>query len=70
MVVAFRGHTLLSLDDCLYSLRPSIPHLTRSALHRGPQRHGISRLLDIEGDTLKRQRFKRYPIAFFHIDFL
>ena len=30
MVVAFRRHTLLSLDDCLYALQPSIPHLTRS----------------------------------------
>ena len=34
MVVAFRRHTLLPLDDCLYALQPSIPHLTRSALHR------------------------------------
>jgi len=63
MVVAFRRHT-----DCLYALQPSIPHLTRSALHRCLQRHGISRLPDIEGDKPKRQRFKRYPIGFFHID--
>ena len=68
MVVAFRHHTLLPLDDCLYALQPSIPHLTRSALHRCLQRHGISRLPDIEGDKPKRQRFKRYPIAFFHVD--
>ncbi|MBS1084622.1 DDE-type integrase/transposase/recombinase, partial [Gluconobacter kondonii] len=40
----------------------------RSALHRCLQRHGISRLPDIEGDKPKRQRFKRYPIGFFHID--
>ena len=57
-VVAFRRHTLLPLDDCLYALQPSIPHLTRSALHRCLQRHGISRLPDIEGDKPKRQRFK------------
>lgn len=56
------------LDDCLYALQPSIPHLTRSALHRCLQRHGISRLPDIEGQKPKRQRFKRYPIGFFHID--
>ena len=37
-VVAFRRHTLLPLDDCLYALQPSIPHLTRSALHRCLQR--------------------------------
>ena len=68
MIVAFRKHTLLPLDDCLYALQPSIPHLTRSALHRCLQRHGISRLLDVEGDKPKRSKFKRYPIGFFHID--
>ena len=34
VIVAFRGHTLLALDDCLYALQPTIPHLTRSSLHR------------------------------------
>ena len=68
MIVAFRRHTLLPLDDCLYALQPSIPDLTRSALHRCLQRHGISRLPDLEGDKPKRQKFKRYPIGFFHID--
>ena len=68
MIVAFRRHTLLPLDDCLYALQPSIPHLTRSALHRCLQRHGISRLPDVEGDKPKRAKFKRYPIGFFHID--
>ena len=64
-VVAFRRHTLLPLDDCLYALQPSIPHLTWSALHRCLQRHGISSLPDIEGGKPKRQRFKRYPIGSF-----
>jgi len=68
MIVAFRRHTLLPLDDCLYALQPTVPHLTRSALHRCLQRHGISRLPDVEGDKPKRQKFKRYPIGFFHID--
>ena len=49
-------------------MQPSIPHLTRSALHRCLQRHGISRLPDVEGDKPGRQKFKRYPIGFFHID--
>ena len=66
-IVAFRRHTLLPLEACRYALQPSIPHLTRSALHRGLQRHGISRLPDIEGDKPGRQKFKRYPIGFFHI---
>ena len=68
MILAFRRHTLLPLDDCLYALQPSIPHLTRSALHRCLQRHGISRLPDVEGDKPKRQKFKCYPTGFFHID--
>jgi len=68
MIVAFRRHTLLPLDDCLYALQPTIPHLTRSSLHRCLQRHGISRLPEIEGDKPRRQRFKRYPIGYFHID--
>jgi hypothetical protein len=68
MVVAFRRHTLLPLDDCLYALQPSIPHLTRSSLHRCFQRYGIPRLPDINGDKPKRQKFKRYPIGYFHID--
>jgi transposase InsO family protein len=68
IIVAFRRHTLLPLDDCLYALQPTIPHLTRSSLHRCLQRHGISRLPDTNGNKPQRSRFKRYPIGFFHID--
>ena len=67
-VVAFRRHTLLPLDDCLYALQPSMPNLTRSSLHRCLQRHGISKLPDIEGDKPAKRKFKTYPIGFFHID--
>jgi hypothetical protein len=67
VIVAFRRHTLLPLDDCLYSLQATIPHLTRSSLHRCLQRHEISRLLD-EGDKPTRKKFKSYPIGFFHLD--
>ena len=31
IVIAFRRHTLLPLDDCLYALQPTIPHLSRSS---------------------------------------
>jgi transposase InsO family protein len=68
IVIAFRRHTLLPLDDCLYALQPTIPHLTRSSLHRCLQRHGISRLPQVEGDTPDRRKFKAYPIGYFHID--
>ena len=68
IIVAFRRHTLLPLDDCLYALQPTIPHLTRSSLHRCLQRHGISRLPETEGDTPTKRKFKVYPIGYFHID--
>ena len=59
MIVAFRRHTLLPLDDCLYGLQPTIPHLTRSALHRCLQRHGISRLPEIESDKPAKRKLER-----------
>mgnify|MGYP001438217520 FL=1 len=68
IVVAFRRHKLLPLDDCLYGLQPTIPHLTRSSLHRCLERHGISRLPEIEGDKPKRKRFADYAIGYFHLD--
>ena len=68
IVVAFRRHTLLPLDDCLYALQASIPHLTRSSLHRCLHRHGISRLPEACGDKPARRKFKSYPIGCFHID--
>jgi transposase len=68
IVVAFRRHTLLPLDDCLYGLQPTIPHLTRSSLHRCLERHGISRLPEIEGDKPAKKRFAQYPLGYFHLD--
>src|SRR5215210_4398103 len=79
IIVAVRRHTLLPLDDCLYALQPTIPHLRRSSLHRclrrhgsataAPrQRHGIARLPDVECAEPKRSRFKAYPIGYFHLD--
>ena len=65
-VVVFRRHTFLRLDDCLYALQPTIPHLSRSSLHRCLQRHGISRLPEVEGGKPARKRFKRYPIGYPH----
>jgi hypothetical protein len=57
IVVAFRKHTLLPLDDCLYALQSTIPQLTRSSLHRCLERHGISRLSEVEGDKPSRKKF-------------
>ena len=61
VIVTFRVFTQLPLDDCLYSLQDSIPHLTRSPLHRCLQRHGLSRLPKEERQNEKK-KFKTCPI--------
>src|SRR5436305_89101 len=68
IVIAFRRHTLLPLDDCLYALQATIPHLTRSSLHRCLKRHGISRLPQVKAEGAAKRKFKAYPIGYFHID--
>jgi hypothetical protein len=67
IVVAFRQKTLLPLDDVLGCLRDTIPNLSRSALHRCLQRHGVSRL-PVEETNERRKRFKTYEIGYVHID--
>ena len=68
IIITFRRHTLLPLDDCLYALQATIPHLTRSSLHRCLQRHDISRLPEVAGEKPAKKKFKSYPIGYFHID--
>src|ERR1700727_699378 len=68
VIVAFRQHTLLPLDDCLYALQATIPRLTRSSLHRCLQPPGIGRPPEVQGNKPIRKAFKAYPIGFFHID--
>ena len=63
IVVAFRRHTLLPLDDCLYGLQPTIPHLSRSSLHRCLQQHGISRLPEVEGASRRPSALQTTPLA-------
>lgn len=57
-IVAFRCYTMLPLDDCLQALRLSIPHLTRSTLHRCLKRHGVSRLSQIDNDIALKKKQK------------
>lgn len=66
--ITFRQKTLLPLDDCLHALQREIPSLTRSSLHRLYQRHGISQLPKAGDQKREKQRFKRYPIGYLHID--
>ena len=56
--------------------RGSLPHGPSAAnhadagtgTHRCLQRHGISRLPEVEGDKPARKRFKSDPIGSFHVD--
>ena len=57
MCIAFRKHTLLPLDDCLYSLQDTISHLTRSSLHRLFHRHDISRLPHLDSKKPAKKKF-------------
>ena len=67
-VIEFRRRTLLPLDDVLGCLRESIPRLTRSALHRCLQRHGISRLPRDQTASSKCKRFAETRIGYVHVD--
>lgn len=68
-IVAFRKMTELPLDDVLYSLQETIPHLSRSSLHRCLKRHGCSVLPKKQTIAVdKKSKFKQYPIGYFHID--
>ena len=68
LAVEFRRRTHLPLDDLLGCLRGRIPALSRSALHRCLQRHGISRLPSRSDRAPKRGRFADTPIGYLHID--
>ena len=59
IIAAFRHHTLLPLDGCLYALHPTLPHLTRSSLHRCLQRHGMSRLPAVGDAKPVKKKFTR-----------
>jgi hypothetical protein len=67
LYVAFRRHTLLPLDHGLYALQDSIPNLTRSTWHRCDQRHGISRLPEVEGTKPAKSKCENYPLGYCHL---
>ena len=52
LIVVFRKRTRLRLDDCLAQLKPLIPALSRSALHRCLKRYGVSRIPKGRAETL------------------
>ena len=72
IIVAFRRHSLLPIDDCLCALLPIIPHLTRLSLRLCLHRHAVSRLPEVlvqgQGPAFAKEDFERYPIGYLHID--
>ena len=70
LIVAFRTHTLLPMDDCLYSLQKTIPKLNRSNIYPCLKRHGIQRLpkSPLIQRKISSKKFKEYPIGYFHVD--
>src|SRR5205823_8605607 len=64
----FASTPCFPLDDCLYALQATIPHLACSALHRCFQRHGISRLQHLDAASSARKKFKTYSCGYFHIN--
>lgn len=70
VIVEMRRKTLLPLDDLYDLLKPEIPVLTRSNLHRCLQRHGVSRLKDLlpPEERQDTKTFKHYEPGYLHID--
>ncbi len=66
IIVAFRRYTLLPLDDCLYALQATIPHLTRSSLHRCLQRHGGAAKVPRAKHVESCGGISRFPPPAFH----
>jgi transposase-like protein len=66
IVVGFRRHMQLPLDDCLHALLATIPQLSRSVLHRCFQRHGVNRRQSVPERPRARAR-KPSPIGRFRV---
>lgn len=68
VIVTFRQKTQLPLDDVLYTLQETLPHLRRSSLHRCFVRHGVNHRPKERVKTPSKQKFKAYPMGYFHLD--
>jgi hypothetical protein len=68
LMVACCKQMPVPLDDGLYALQATRPHLTRSARHRCRQRPGLNRVPEREGDKPAKNNYKPYPLGYVHID--
>jgi transposase InsO family protein len=67
-LVKSRGRPSSPASAGTRSCHSTIPHLTRSSLHRSLQLPEISRLPRVDGDTPGKRKFTAYPIGCFPID--
>ena len=67
-IVKMRILTKLPLDDLLMVLKDSIPHLSRSSLHRCLKRHGVPPLSKEKPKASEKKPFKDYKIGYLHVD--
>jgi transposase len=67
LAIALRKQGHLSLDDLMGQLLEMAPKLSRSALHRCLQRHGISRQPAMQAPR-RRGKFEETTLGFVHID--
>jgi len=67
LAIALRKQGHLSLDDLMGQLLETAPWLSRSALHRCLQRHGISRQPATQVPR-RRGKFEETTLGFVHID--
>jgi len=70
IIIETRCKSLLPLDDLYVILKPIIPVLSRSNLHRCLQRNGVSQLKDLLPAEEKKdfKKFKKYDPGYIHID--
>lgn len=68
LICKTRQLTWFALDDLLLHLKPAIPKLTRSNLHRCLQYYGLSKVPDQIKPKREKKTFKSYEIGFIHID--
>ncbi len=64
VIVEFRRHRLLPLDDCLYALQAMIPSCAAPHCTATWSATGISRLSEVEGNKPAKEKFHSYPIGF------
>ena len=67
VICEVRTKTWLPLDDLYMLLKPHVPCLSRSNLHRCLQRNGISHMPVQEGEQRVKKEFRKYEPGYVHV---